>query len=318
MIDPIALFWLFLWTGIGSYGLYLILSEDKSASCIYVYGKSLETRKRKGLFLQLFLLPKRYFRHFYITAILIFPISIAVIFIYYIPSSLNIKFLNDLEAVSSLIDMASRLTGSIEIDTATSLSSITSLTFTLILMTIQSSRRLYETLFISVYSNNSKINLMHYIFGHLFYVAAALSTVCPVILSSTSEKYTFTMLIDNLITKQRAISFILFIYASHQQQKCHKILANLRKDKSGNVITEQHYVPAGGLFEYVSCPHFLMEVIIYFIILVAQEFKQKYWNLIFLLVISTQTINAINEHRWYKRKYSDLPKERKAIFPKLL
>lgn len=315
MHDPIAYFWVLLWVALGSYGLYLLKTEDKRAASFYAYGKSLDLNKKKGLFWQLFFMPKRFFMHFYVTALLIFFTCFAMVFIYYIPSRFSAKLQSQSKQLVNFITMNKQL---IRIESADSISSITALIFTMILMIIQSTRRLYETSFISVFSSNSKINIIHYIYGHAFYLMAALSTIIPIIVSQTSNKYNFTNIIDNLLTKQRAIAFILFVYASHEQQKCNKVLANLRKDKSGRVITDQHYVPSGGLFEYVTCPHFLTEVVIYFLILVVQEFKQTYWNLIFLLVLSTQTIKAITEHRWYKKKYKDYSKERKAIFPRLL
>lgn len=308
MHDPILYWWILLWLTLGSYGTYILINiEDNKAASLYVYGKSLDLKNKKWpkwgsqWFWQLFLLPKRYFKHFYMTSLLAFITCFVVALLPF-----NQQF-------QSLFDRKL-----IKFESADSINSFTALLFTMILMIIQSARRLYETSFISVYSKDSKINIIHYLYGHVFYIMAAISTVVPILISQTSNKFTFTSLIDNLITKQRAIAFILFIYTSHQQQNCNKVLANLRKDKSGQVITDQHYVPSGGLFEYVSCPHFLTEVIIYFLILVAQEFKQAYWNLIFLLVLSTQTIKAIMEHRWYRRKYKDYSKERKAIFPRLL
>lgn len=315
MIDPIATVWILIWTAICPYGLYLLITEDKKASSLYVYGKSLDLKHKKGLFWQLFLLPKRYFRHFYLTALVIFTASFAIVTIYYIPSELS----NDLKTLlARLRSKCLQYDIKISVIEVKTLPKITAQLFTLILMIIQSSRRLYESMFISVYSSKSKINIIHYLFGNFFYALIAISTVCPVLVSETSNKFSLTDLIDNLVTRPRAIIFILFIYVSHYQQKCHKILANLRKDKSGRVITEQHYVPSGGLFEFVSCPHFLTEVILYLLIVVLHEFVNHYWNLIFLLVLSTQTISALTEHRWYKKTYKDYSKERKAIFPKLL
>lgn len=312
MFDPILVFWITIWTSISSYGLYLLLTGDKRAAPFYVYGKSLDVTKKKGLFWQLFLLPKRYFTHFYLVSMSIFLPSLLLALFYYVPSDASTR----LNAIASSLKELSKY--KINIEVAQDLNQVVALVFTLILMIIQCSRRFYECLFISVYSDNSKINIMHYMFGHLFYIFAALSTFCPIILSQTSSQFTMTDLIDNLLNKERALLFVLFIYVSHHQHKCHVILANLRKDKTGQVITEQHYVPTGGLFEYVSCPHFLLETILYFIIVVMQKFKITYWNLIFLLVLSTQTINALTEHKWYKTKYKEYPKERCAMFPKLL
>lgn len=312
MVDPILSAWILIWTSISSYGLYLILTEDKRASAFYVYGKSLDVARKKGLFWRLFLVPKRFFRHFYSLALIFLWPSIFIVVLYYVPSQPNKKLLTIIETFKSLTE------GHISFVAPKDLTVITSLLFTTILLVVQCSRRLYESFFISVYSKNSKINLLHYIFGNTFYLLATISTILPILLSDTSNKYSLNDFMNHLVTKRRAVAFVLFIYASHCQHKCHIILANLRKDKSGRVITEQHYVPSGGLFEFVSCPHFLLEVILYFIITLVQEFSVLYWNLIFALVLTTQTINAIIEHRWYKKKYKDYPKERRAIFPKLL
>ena len=312
MLDPISSFWILVWTSLTSYGLYLLITGDQRTSVFYVYGKSLNVNKRKGLFWNLFLVPKKFFTHFYLVSLCVFVPSLLLAITYYYPSSASTK----IRATASSLKGLSK--DFFTFEAAQDLDQIVALVFTLILMIVQCTRRLYECLFISVYSDSSKINIIHYVFGHTFYLFAALSTLCPIIFSQTSNKFSMNDLIDNLLNKQRAILFTLFIYASHHQHKCHLILANLRKDKTGRVISQQHYVPTAGLFQYVTCPHFLLETILYFIIIVIQNFKILYWNLIFLLVLSTQTINALTEHDWYKRKYKDYPKERRAIFPRLL
>lgn len=313
MLDPIALIWINLWLAIGGYGLYLLLTDNKSASKLYVYGKSLDLKHMNGLFWNLFLVPKRFFLHFYVTALAIFTTSLALITIYFVPCRISLRLQEAASLANHYMDLYN-----IDITRTTSLDAITSSLFTVILMIIQSSRRLIESSSISVYSSKSKINIIHYLFGHLFYILTALGTLVPILLSHTARKFTLTIILDHLVTTPRATLFILFVYASIYQQKCHKILANLRKDKTGRVITEQYFVPSGGPFEYVTCPHFLFEVILYFLILCVQKFANYYWNLTFLLVITTQTINAITEHKWYKKQYKDYPKEKKAIFPRLI
>ena len=42
------------------------------------------------------------------------------------------------------------------------------------------------------------------------------------------------------------------------QFRAHKIFANLKKSNGGG-----HSIPRGDWFEYVSCPHYLAEIIIY-------------------------------------------------------
>lgn len=314
MFDPISTYWFLAWASITSYGVYLLLTQDKQAAALYVYGKSLDAikKKKQSTFWRLYLVPKRYFCHFYLFSLCLFIPSLVVVLINYSSCPAN----NKLQAIiSSSKEFSKNL---VKIEVVHDLNEVVALLFTVILMIIQCSRRLYECLFVSVYSNYSKINILHYIFGHSFYMFAAISTLSPILYSQTSDKFKIYDLVDNLLNKERAILFVLFIYTSHHQYKCHTIFAKLRKDKTGRVITEQHYVPTGGLFEYVSCPHFMLEIVLYFIIISMQHFQIYYWNMIFMLVLSTQTINAITEHRWYKTKYKDYPKERRAIVPKLL
>lgn len=313
MLDPIAGLWITFLATLGSCGIFIHLTDCKVASEFYVYGKCLDLRKKKSLFWRFFLLPKKNFSHFYLIALFLFSLATSVIFVYYGQLGKNHARLQGFIAGFQKISKSQ-----FRFETCEDLESITALLFTLILMAIQVSRRLYETISVSVFSSSSKINIIHYLYGHAFYLMAALSTICPILLSQTSSKFKSADLIDNLVTRKRALLFVLFIYVSHYQHKCHVILANLRKDKSGRVITEQHYAPSGGLFEYVSCPHFLTEIIIYLLVIVIQGFSNSYWNLIFLLVFVTQTLNAMSAHKWYKMKYTDYPKERKAIIPKLL
>lgn len=323
MFDPIAAFWIGLTTCIGSYGIYLLSSDNKSAAKLYVYGKSLNTFKRKSNLWKLFLVPKSFFLHFYVLATLLFLSSLAITIIYYLPNSQVHNYtktiLNETtNAIESVCPKCNDLIRAEDLVQSKSVESISALVFTLIMMLFQTSRRLYESLFISVHSKQSKINLFHYVFGHLFYMGVAASTIGPILWSQTNDKITFTALLDGLITRSRAVLFVLFVYAGLYQQKMHKILGDLRKDKWGVVITEKHFVPSGSLFEFVSCPHFLCEVILYLLIVALQKFENTYWNMIFVLVLTTQTINAINDHRWYKSTYRDYPKHKKAIFPYLL
>lgn len=312
-LDPLKFYWIAVFSTIVPFGLYLLIGENNNqVSDFYVYGKSLDVSRKKNLFWRIFLVPKRYFRHFYVLSLLVFVASLSLIIVNSFPCSTSRKLNAILNSVSKEYQTL------FQIEKSDSLEYTSSLIFTLLLMIIQSSRRLYESVFISVYSSQSKINIIHYLFGHSFYIVAALSTLCPILMSSKESKHDFITLIDHLVDRKRAALFVLFIYTSHYQHNCHKILANLRKDKAGRVIAEKHFVPSGGPFEYVSCPHFLTEILIYLVIVMIQGLRNTYWNWIFLLVLSTQTINALTEHKWYKRKYKDYPETRKAIIPKLL
>lgn len=61
---------------------------------------------------------------------------------------------------------------------------------------------------------------------------------------------------------------IIFLAIWYEQFRSNIIFANLRKDKkSGKVVTEEHRIPHGRMFEYVSSPHRMCEIILYTILL---------------------------------------------------
>jgi len=84
-------------------------------------------------------------------------------------------------------------------------------------------------------------------------------------------------------------------------------LISLRKEKMG------YKIPKGKMFEYVSCPNYLGEIIEwlgFFIIIPGLA------SLSFFLWTSFNLIpRAINHHKWYNRKFKNYPKNRKAIIP---
>jgi len=75
-------------------------------------------------------------------------------------------------------------------------------------------------------------------------------------------------------------------------------------------------VPHGGLFEYVSSPNYLAEIIEWL------GWALLTWSLsglaFALYVIGNLVPRALTHHRWYQQKFPDYPKERKAILPFVL
>jgi hypothetical protein len=80
--------------------------------------------------------------------------------------------------------------------------------------------------------------------------------------------------------------------------------------------TAEYSVPCGGLFEYVSCPNLLGEILEWF------GFALMCWNLPALSFAIWTAANliprAISHHRWYRHRFADYPKRRNAIFPGVL
>jgi hypothetical protein len=83
------------------------------------------------------------------------------------------------------------------------------------------------------------------------------------------------------------------VWAFYHQYKATVLLANLRKDRKGSIVTLQHQVPHGDLFELVSSPHNLAEILMYlaltFILLGSNT-----WPFVFLWVLSNQVSHAVD------------------------
>jgi len=88
-------------------------------------------------------------------------------------------------------------------------------------------------------------------------------------------------------------------------------LLKLRAGNSG-----EYKIPRGGLFERVSCPNFLGEIIEWI------GFAVLCWNLPALAFAIWTAVNliprAIAHHRWYSKRFADYPSGRKAIIPYIL
>ena len=72
-------------------------------------------------------------------------------------------------------------------------------------------------------------------------------------------------------------------------------------------------IPRGWLYEYVSCPNYLGEVVEWF------GWALLTWSLAglaFALYTAANLVpRALSHHRWYREHFSDYPKGRKAVVP---
>jgi len=95
-----------------------------------------------------------------------------------------------------------------------------------------------------------------------------------------------------------------FVLNQHSDQ----VLRNLRRPGETG-----YRIPFGGGYRFVSCPNYLGELTEW------AGFALLTWSssgLLFLLWTSANLVpRARAHHRWYVEKFSDYPKERKAILP---
>jgi steroid 5-alpha reductase family enzyme len=101
-----------------------------------------------------------------------------------------------------------------------------------------------------------------------------------------------------------AVSFILNKYSE-------SLLRRLRKNNP-----DEYRIPEGGLFRWVSCPHYLTEIAEWtgWALMTGSIAG---WAFAFFTFCNLFP-RAILQHRWYKNRFQDYPAERKAIVPFIL
>jgi len=169
-------------------------------------------------------------------------------------------------------------------------------------------RRALESLYIHKFSERASVSLINIFLAPSFYLFANISPIVELL-----YKPNFT---QNGLDVTGTLGLLLFCYASYQQHYCHKILARLRVGPKES----RYFVPYGGLFEQVSCPHYFAEILIYlaFLLVLGDLTNTSMW-LIWAFVIANLSTSGIETHRWYKQQFGDsYPKYRRAIFPFVL
>lgn len=139
-----------------------------------------------------------------------------------------------------------------------------------------SSRRLYESLFVSVTSEQSRMNCSHYVVGIWFY------TTLYIILNA--ELYR-----GNIQRWFSPTALILFCIAGWDQHENHKVLAGLAK----------YSLPQQRLFRWVCCPHYTDEILLYACLLAAS--KEFIWPLVW--VLATLSVAGVECHHYYKSRF---------------
>ena len=106
------------------------------------------------------------------------------------------------------------------------------------------------------------------------------------------------------------VGLIVFIIGMSINISSDNKLISLRKDSEG------YKIPHGGVFTLVSCPNYFGEIIEWIgfsiIALSLPALSFTLWTCFNLIP------RALNHHDWYREKFNDYPKERKAVIPFIL
>uniref|UniRef100_A0A914RLG8 Polyprenal reductase n=1 Tax=Parascaris equorum TaxID=6256 RepID=A0A914RLG8_PAREQ len=201
-------------------------------------------------------------------------------------------------------------------------------------MTLHSVRRLYESLFVCVFSE-SKMSIIHYIAGIAHYTLLPLSVVVETSgLASTSgddrrvgasvelneSSFVSVFSVDfRSLSFMQIIGVLLFLLLSYNQHLIIVQFSNLRRNHLGNVTNYGHGILFEGLFSCISCPHFFYEILLYIALYLCINAAAHTFSWIVVFVVVNQVIAALITHRWYQERFGRLyPEQRKAIIPFIL
>jgi 3-oxo-5-alpha-steroid 4-dehydrogenase 3 len=210
---------------------------------------------------------------------------------------------------------------------------------TLVLLGIHLSRRLYECLHVHRWTPQSKMHLAGYLLGILHYM------LLPLVFVSVPSSHRKEVTVSSLHFRDSessqwiiAAASLFCLWAQYQQYRHHCLLARLRSppnmndtnnNNSSNAKTVCTYsLPVGGWFRFVTCPHYLAEILIYFAFAILLEMQRgDYYHSthrfrhFFLLgwVTTNLTVSALCNHDWYTKHFPNHTQlGRKAIVPLLL
>uniref|UniRef100_A0A8C4SKG1 Polyprenal reductase n=1 Tax=Erpetoichthys calabaricus TaxID=27687 RepID=A0A8C4SKG1_ERPCA len=172
-----------------------------------------------------------------------------------------------------------------------------------LLLWVHSIRRLYECLFISVFSDGV-IHIVQYCFGLAYYILLGLTVISTSSISqaggSTENRYA-------QIHFSHFLGITMFIWASVHQNRCLTILANLRKENNGKVINMHHSIPVGDWFSLISSPHYFAELLIYISLSLTLGGWNLTWWLVVLYVLFNQALAAALCQEFYHKKFDSYP-----------
>lgn len=175
--------------------------------------------------------------------------------------------------------------------------------------------RLYRSVYVNVFSTKSNQGLLDTVAPYLYtvFVGVTVLSEAPELVGAGFGWFTWSA-----FHWTHALGVAAFFFLSSQDNKLQYHLAKLRKNRAGHIVSEEHKLPKGGLFDTITSAHFLTEILIHGAIGLTLGFKHQSWWLCTGYVAISQFVRAMGRQQWYKRKFEDFPKGRKAIIPYIL
>lgn len=184
----------------------------------------------------------------------------------------------------------------------------------LTLYTIHCGRRYYESLSQSVFSRRQVLNPLDVAFSYTATIAAGLSIVADIDIDA-DHAHCFAI---SSLSWRHLVGIPLFFFASKLHHNVHLKLAKLRKNRAGHVVTSAYKQPKDGLFDLVSCPHYLAEVLVHAALGLVLGPGSATFCWMAGAVSLHQVYLAYNTQKWYHNIFPEYPKQRRMIVPYLL
>ncbi len=176
-------------------------------------------------------------------------------------------------------------------------------------------RRLWECYYMTLYQNSS-MHIMGYLVGIFHYI---LTPLCILTISNCNEYQHVTI----IAVVKKVISITIFICGTYIQYHTHHIFYKLKESKIEIKNNTQHKnyshsLPTGFLFNYICCPHYFGEILIYFSFCIFTTEISISMILLAVWVQSNLSVVALQNLKWYKNKFDrdpNFPKSWKSIIP---
>ncbi|XP_064613893.1 polyprenol reductase-like [Liolophura sinensis] len=182
------------------------------------------------------------------------------------------------------------------------------------LLTIHLIQKLDQSVFVHVYSSSTQ-GPLDFLAPYLYAAGVSLTLFAqaPALHGTTEPWFHWSS-----FKWYHLLGVGLFAWVTYQDHACQPALSNTRRNRAGHIVTVDHKLPKGGWYDTVACPGYLMTVLSHVAIGVTLGPQHGSWWVCTGYVTISHVVRALERRRWYRLKYEDFPRSRKAIFPKLL
>ncbi|KAB5558653.1 3-oxo-5-alpha-steroid 4-dehydrogenase [Coniochaeta sp. 2T2.1] len=175
------------------------------------------------------------------------------------------------------------------------------------MMFLQGSRRLLESYLLVRPGSKSTMWIVHWLVGHVYYIMLSLTVWIEG--SAILQRKVLSDL-TGLVSPKTVIATLVYLFAAISQSQCHEHLAGLKK----------YSLPTRGAFQFLMCPHYLFECLLYLAMAVAGAPKGALCNRTLLCSVLFAGCNlgvtAGVTGKWYKEKFgADAVKKRWNMIP---